>query len=308
MSVYIYKNNQQFGPFEDSQILQWLASGQLAPEDMAVRLGEGRWQALSHLFPNAARRTPSVAPPISAAAKVAAPVSTGFPPKRKGAGKILFLSLGLVALLVVGTIGIAAFVLVGNQKTKNVSTKLSNPGNTNMTAENSAGSNSVNKDTKTDVPNSAELTVRLKEFAKLNPPAKLEKNPVLKGKVIVVEHRDRDNEYSLEMISGTKLDTYGLTFDRTATGPADLETLVQISCGKGKMIGKYGPRMAYVPAYSNVCNVAVIDYRAAKTIAKKSFVNGKRPEKIYVSDSEIEYVLAPPLEEVKKYVSGLPKE
>lgn len=37
MSVYIYKNDQQTGPFEERKILEWLKSGKLSGEDFAYR-------------------------------------------------------------------------------------------------------------------------------------------------------------------------------------------------------------------------------------------------------------------------------
>jgi hypothetical protein len=65
--------------------------------------------------------------------------------------------------------------------------------------------------------------------------------------------------------------------------------------------------MAYVPAFSNVCSVTVIDYRAQKTIAGKTFVNARRPDKIYVTDYQNEYILDAPVKDVEKYLSGLAK-
>lgn len=47
---------------------------------------------------------------------------------------------------------------------------------------------------------------------------------------------------------------------------------------------------------------------ASKIFAQKSFVNGKKLKTINVLDSENEYILSAPIEEVEKYLSGLTKK
>ena len=51
MSIYLYKNNRQTGPFEENNILEWLKNGQLAAEDFACRYGANEWKPLKILFP-----------------------------------------------------------------------------------------------------------------------------------------------------------------------------------------------------------------------------------------------------------------
>lgn len=51
MSIYIYKNNQQSGPFEEIKVLEWLKGGTLSAEDFGCRTGANDWQALKILFP-----------------------------------------------------------------------------------------------------------------------------------------------------------------------------------------------------------------------------------------------------------------
>lgn len=53
MSIYIYKNNQQLGPFEENQIFEMLRNNQLSPNDSAFRQGGKEWRKLSEIFPNA---------------------------------------------------------------------------------------------------------------------------------------------------------------------------------------------------------------------------------------------------------------
>lgn len=51
MQIYISKNNQQLGPFEEAKVLEMLQSGQLSPNDPAVPRGGNQWQPLSVLLP-----------------------------------------------------------------------------------------------------------------------------------------------------------------------------------------------------------------------------------------------------------------
>lgn len=50
MSIYIIKNNQQSGPFEENFVLSWLNNGQLLPNDLAIRHGGNQWQTLGTMF------------------------------------------------------------------------------------------------------------------------------------------------------------------------------------------------------------------------------------------------------------------
>ena len=49
--IYIYKNSQQSGPYEEHLVLDQLRSGLLKPEDMAIRQGDSQWQPLRTMFP-----------------------------------------------------------------------------------------------------------------------------------------------------------------------------------------------------------------------------------------------------------------
>lgn len=105
MSIYIHKNNQQAGPFEEARVLEMLRSGQLSPDDMAVRQGGRDWHKLSVLFPNVR----NASAPASAAASSVAAVNPVAPKKsRKG----LLLGCGgffLIALLISSVLGFLAY-------------------------------------------------------------------------------------------------------------------------------------------------------------------------------------------------------
>ena len=51
MSIFIYKNEQQEGPYDLATIQQGIASGRFAPEDLAWREGAAEWAALQTLLP-----------------------------------------------------------------------------------------------------------------------------------------------------------------------------------------------------------------------------------------------------------------
>ena len=68
MQIYISRNNQQSGPFEEAKVLEMLGSGQLSANDMAIRHGEQQWQPLAGIFPGIAASTN---PPMTQAAQPA---------------------------------------------------------------------------------------------------------------------------------------------------------------------------------------------------------------------------------------------
>ncbi len=98
MQIYINKNNQQLGPFEESKVLEMLGSGQLSPNDLAIRQGENQWQSLGNHYPQFVQKTAST------------PVINEPAPKKSKTG--LLLGCGgffLVLLLVGGVLGFLAY-------------------------------------------------------------------------------------------------------------------------------------------------------------------------------------------------------
>ena len=74
--IYIFKNNQQSGPYEEHVVLSQLRNGTLSASDLAVRHGESSWQPLSVLFPDVADPLPPPPPPPRLAA---VPSDAGIP-------------------------------------------------------------------------------------------------------------------------------------------------------------------------------------------------------------------------------------
>ena len=101
MSIYIHRNNQQTGPFEEHAVLAWLRGGQLSGEDLACRAGENKWRPLKTLFP----MTNNVQPAQPAAQVQPYPPSRDESPQNKkggGAKILLFVLLGVGGMLLFG--------------------------------------------------------------------------------------------------------------------------------------------------------------------------------------------------------------
>lgn len=109
MPIYVTKDGQQSGPYEDHVVIDQLKNGMLSPNDLGIRQGETSWQKLGDMFPGAAG-SQSVPPPPPASASTGAKPSTlaavPAPAKKGGCLKIGLISIGLASLL----LGICAAV------------------------------------------------------------------------------------------------------------------------------------------------------------------------------------------------------
>lgn len=299
MLIYIYKNNAQLGPFEEDKILEWLAGGQLSDEDLAVREGGTKWEPLRSLFPE-------VQNSVVSRQSFATPVATGNPAAKKGGKGFLFVMIAAIFLIFAGLVGSAVIFAVSRTPRK------SEPVSTTGTNTNSA-------DLKTTpvAANLKDLKDKSKELVKLKAPLQIENKPVLKGKVAIVEQTDTGSEYSIALrgfhsyddnYDDSEIESYGLTKERLARTPDEIDTLVQTTCDKGKMVGQYSSRFGVINAYSKVCKVSIIDYRSSKIIAQKTFENRKMEKTVPVSEYTSEYVLLYPYKDIQKYVGGLAKQ
>lgn len=50
LPIYLSRNNQTFGPFEEVAIMQWLENGKCSPVDLACREGTNDWQPLEMIL------------------------------------------------------------------------------------------------------------------------------------------------------------------------------------------------------------------------------------------------------------------
>ena len=66
MGIYLWKDNQQLGPFEEADIKGRLAGGSLSYDDLGWREGMSDWTPLRQIFPEPSAPVVSAAPPTSA--------------------------------------------------------------------------------------------------------------------------------------------------------------------------------------------------------------------------------------------------
>jgi len=246
----------------------------------------------------------AVAVPMEKEADVVAAV----PEPKKDDYASVILILGLAGLFVAGVIGIAAIFALSQMPQK------AEPDNTSKTNTNSSVPIS---NSNTNTPLFKTLTDKSRELAKLTPPVKLESKPVLKEKVALVRQSDTRTESSISMqgyrpdnetYDELDLKNFGLTPERLAKTPQEIDTLIQTLCSKGRKIGTYSSRYGLIPAYSNVCKVSIIDYKESKIIAQKSFENSKLQDMTTVYPNTSEDVAAIPYTEIEKYISDLSKD
>lgn len=72
MQIYVSRNNQQLGPFEEAKVLAMLGSGDLSATDLAIRQGEQAWQPLAAICQGVSVSNP----PIQAAQAASASRTT----------------------------------------------------------------------------------------------------------------------------------------------------------------------------------------------------------------------------------------
>ena len=107
MPIYINKNNQQSGPYEDHVVIEQLRNGMLSPDDLGIRHGGTTWRRLGEMFPDAVPLR-AAAPPVASA--VGGAVSASAQPARlaeKSAGGGCRQVLGII-MLVVGILTLLA--------------------------------------------------------------------------------------------------------------------------------------------------------------------------------------------------------
>jgi hypothetical protein len=78
MSIYIHRNSQTIGPFDEGSVQQMLGAGQLSGDDLACRHGASQWQALRFLV-SSSQPAVMVNPFISPSTPSPAPASAAGP-------------------------------------------------------------------------------------------------------------------------------------------------------------------------------------------------------------------------------------
>ncbi len=288
MQIHISRNGQQIGAFEENAVRQMLQNGQLSPNDFGIRQGEAQWQPLGRMFsnsnpiPNVAQFSPNVQSNLQAAAA----------PKSGASKGCLFALLGLGAVCFIGIAGVFGYFAYYKNRTII---------STNSPANKSANSNSSNSSMPKDF---TALKDKAEELAKFVPTVKLDSKAKLKGRIAIVEKGKYDAEMKgfdayYKEINETSLSSYNMTKEMIAKTPEEIDSLVQIICTKGKLIGRYEGN---IPGYANNCKVSMIDYRSKTAFAQKTLINSK-PEKSISSVYEGgEYIVIPPISEISDYI------
>jgi len=97
MPIYVNRNGQQTGPYEDQIVVDRLQSGALSPDDLGIRQGKAEWRKLGEMFPGVAPKSAQVG------AAFTSPVSVVAEPEAKGGcrkiGGIVMLIFGVLFLL-----------------------------------------------------------------------------------------------------------------------------------------------------------------------------------------------------------------
>jgi hypothetical protein len=109
MQLYIFKNNQQSGPFDEEQVLAQLRSGEVSQDDLGIRQGDTNWTRLGDIFAGRISETPAAVSGIGAAAASTSgrAVASAAPAAKKGGClKAGLIGTGLILLL----LGIATAV------------------------------------------------------------------------------------------------------------------------------------------------------------------------------------------------------
>ncbi|GEM_PF-5086371 len=289
MHVYICKNNQQSGPFEEWVVIEKLKTGHLSPYDMAFKSGESEWSTLGKLFPKAAW-----------ANNLPTKTQVQTPQTKSGSSKgVLFALLGLGGLFLIGVIGLAGIFIIYKTTTNSKTETKNKTGNFNT--------NSTNPNTKK--PDFNALKLKAEELAAMSPPLRLDPNATIKGKVAVVEKDQygasvKGFYYSENKYMDSEIESYGLSKQRMATNPGEIDTLIQVVCRKGKYVGRYE---GGITAYANDCKVSIIDYRTPAVIAQQTFTNDKPEKSISSTYDGGEYILLKP-NGVEEYAASFPLE
>jgi hypothetical protein len=291
MQIYINKNNQQLGPFNEAKVLEMLRNGQLSPNDYGIKQGHAEWQKLEVLFPQPRQaanlpinKPPQVVPNVQ--------FNNQMPPtpQKSGGSKGLMFGLigcgGLILLSVIGAIGFFAL------SKKNA---VSDDYSSNKSNSNTAANTLIPTDF-------TAIKAKADELAKLSPPLKPDSKAKLKGKIAFVQTDKNGSSMYGFNYDFTKLEEnpyYGLKPEIMAKTPAEIDSLIQINCRKGKFVGRYDGNIS---GYGNDCKVSLIDYRHKTIFAQKSFSNNKAEKSVSSVYDGGDYIMPSPIEAINNFI------
>jgi hypothetical protein len=297
MQIFIHKNGQQLGPFNESVVKQKLQNRDLLPTDLAILQGEQSWQKLGEMFPQT-----SPTPSLPVANEFSTPNNQA-PSAVSGGGKskgLIFGLLGCGGLLIFGVIGVAVAIFLGSPKS-----------GTDTASNSSPAKKTDAKITKPTALKQAKiLNEKADELMAFAPRKNLQTNPMIKGKLAIVK-KDKDDvkadivgfDYQ-DNFFDAEISDLSLSQNRFATSIEEIGTLIQLSCQKGGALGTYSGGAV---AYANTCKITVIDYKTPAIIDEKTYTNNTPPLEIESRSSNREFVLLKPAE-INEYLIDLPVE
>lgn len=124
MAIYVHRNGQQLGPFEEKVVISSLRAGQFSGSDLGIRQGESDWRRLGEMFPEAhAERPARLVETPKATAATTATVTTAAAGFRKTTLQKIFFALAFLGSLA-AMIGAAAYWKMGLGPSGNLETDL----------------------------------------------------------------------------------------------------------------------------------------------------------------------------------------
>jgi hypothetical protein len=266
MSIYIYKNNQQIGPFEENRVLEMLQNKLLSPDDLGRRDELSAWQKLSAIFPNEV------------------PVK-----KRK-------VSVGAILAIftLIGFIGFIYYFSVEESKQREAAIAIEKQKNKDKAEK-----------VRDFVTKYSDLII-LSPPEKLAPApylngktifvGNLKKEPRFWGYDYSFYGLNRDNQLSeaeqrkiwkhfgsieLKEADGFSKDINNLFSQSLAESVAEANTVVQLSFNETEKKQEYGNLLGKT-LHGIRCDIVVIDKTIPAVIAKKSFINNNLPKEVQV--------------------------
>lgn len=127
MQIFISRNEQTYGPYEEEQIIGHLMSGFFCESDLAWRDGCAEWMPISQMLADSEDTSCAYAPPEVARAVIAGPkpeITNGVRKEKKidfsGAGAAIQIIGFILSVTIVGAIIGLPFMLVGGMMIRKI--------------------------------------------------------------------------------------------------------------------------------------------------------------------------------------------
>lgn len=226
----------------------------------------------------------------------------------------------IVAIVMMVTTGCKLGSMLGKGGEKPIAGANSNA----STTSNGNSSKEDDPDSSTGVPSEEARIYKVMEDAgeklgALSTTTSLDATRKITGKIAIVNRKYAfTDEYYVELFSpffdkfasDDDLRSWGISKADVATNPDEIDTLVRITCKKGKKIGTFRSpdKTRTVPGYGMDCGVEVIDNRSAVVFAKSSFSNNEMPASATINGDDKDYTVLQPYQEIHSYIKKFPRQ